>query len=132
MAVVVGCHIAAAFFTTSIKKTMIIRNTKINPNDDEIGFKVAFSHVDCKRWIAEYVSRLLAFGVADQSDSEASIRYYLEHAVFDHFPIKYASQLSRWVVATALRKKYLLVSATDPSMLIFADSIVRKARNTEN
>lgn len=107
--------------------TMIFRTNDISNNADEISFKLSFSYIDCKRWLAQYLSILIRCGITDYTDNESSIRHWLEQEPFKNYPVKYAERLSRWAVSTAIRKKFLSPSATNPTTLIFAESIIKKA-----
>lgn len=114
---------------------MIFRtNTKINDGAEEVSFRISYSHVDCKRWLVQYVSLLRHCGIIDgenifdfTSENESHLRHWLERELFKDFPQKYSEQLSRWAISTAIRKKYVSCSATSPTTLIFADSIIKKA-----
>lgn len=103
------------------------RQSKVNDTCDEIGFMVSLTTADVKKWLTEYVSVLSRCGIEDFAETEQNIRHWLEHEIFVNFPLKHSGQLSKWVVATGLRKKYLSESATTQGRLIFAESIVKKA-----
>ena len=106
---------------------MIFRQSKINLSADEISFQLSYSVVDVKRWMVQYLCILNRCGIEDFAETEQNIRHWLEHEIFVNFPLKHSGQLSKWVVATGLRKKYLSESATTQGRLIFAESIVKKA-----
>ena len=106
---------------------MIFRDSQIRIDSDEIRFKISYSHIDCKRWLQQYLVILIKCDMDDFSESEASIRYWLEHDIFKAYPVKYSERLSQWVIATSLRKKFLSVSASNPTLLIFSETIIKKA-----
>lgn len=109
---------------------MIFRvNQRISNSADEVSFRLSYSSVDVKRWMLQYLTILIRCGVNDLTDSEQSLRTWLQNEPFRSHPSKYAEQLSRWAVATAIRKKILTPSEANPNALIFSDELVQKATN---
>ena len=111
---------------------MIFRETKLNCEVDEVSFRISFSSPDVRKWLAKYVYMLknCAF-IGDEiimdylSESETSLRYWIEREIFKDYPPKYAQKLSRWVVSTAIRKGFVRLSASEDGKLLFDESLLR-------
>lgn len=108
---------------------MIIRRVnKVSMEADEVLFTISYTISDVKRWLVDYVRTLHHSGYEDYThETESSLRYFLENAPLCHLPCKYAQQLSKWIVATGLRKNFLSQSANDEKLLLFSESIIKKA-----
>lgn len=104
---------------------MIVRDKKCYDNADTFAFNVAFGDSDIRRSLVEYYGKLYVVGVGmeSQAQTEDSIRYYLQHSLFSEIPDKHGEDLSKWAFTLALRKRYLIPSATGTNVYLFADCI---------
>lgn len=106
---------------------MIVRTRKIKPTSDEIAFTLSLTVADVKGWISRYATQLSNFSL-ELTETESGLRWWLCHepSIFGILGGKYADELSAWVVAVAIRHKFVEPSASDATRFLIAPSLVRK------
>lgn len=104
---------------------MIVRDKKCYDNADTFAFNVSFGDTDVRKAVTDYYGKLYMVGVGmeSQAQTEDNIRYYLQHSLFSEIPDKHGEDLSKWAFTLALRKRYLIPSATGTNVYLFADCI---------
>ncbi len=88
---------------------MILRKNNISPTSEEISFMCSFSSYDCWKWLNGYC-RLAFKGYPPEPQPTEWVTYYLLHApdALAWMPTKHAQKIAEWVIATGIRKGYLI------------------------
>ena len=117
-------------FSPSKRKDMIIRKcNSVNDGSDEIGFHLSLTTADVRRWLEKYVATLANCGVTNFEDTESSLRAWLTNDPLSFLPAKHAERMSKWAISVAIRNRFLAQSATNEKVLLFSESISKRATN---